>query len=393
MHYSNAIPGVETPSKMESFLTVLATTLCVANAQLISRGNTTLNSPASLQSNLTRYAILDNDWSPTAFIPYLLALGAGMEVLGLASGTADTWVDQTTLHGLAILERGNLSCIPVVKGETYPLIQTYQRFQLWQQLWGSVEWQGAFAPENLTAQSLGNDPTGNDSSQISRSAFIEGYPNISALEGYSAAQFMVEQVHKYPGQVSIYSAGSLTNIATAIRLDSTFASTAKELVIMGGYVDLNLYQLQSAQAEDIGSDINFLIDPEAAHIAVTAPFPSITIAGNVANQQYLSQSMLDRITSNDNAYAQLMKGYDIAFPLWDETAAAILAFPDLVTSQVKAYMDVNTAFDCPDLGRTHLWSKEFAPSHTREVDYVLGINQTAFFEHVEQVLMDPASCR
>ena len=87
---------------MESFLTVLATTLCVANAQLISRGNTTLNSPASLQSNLTRYAILDNDWSPTAFIPYLLALGAGMEVLGLASGTADTWVDQTTLHGVSL---------------------------------------------------------------------------------------------------------------------------------------------------------------------------------------------------------------------------------------------------------------------------------------------------
>ena len=107
---------------------------------------------------------------------------------------------------LAILEKGNLSCIPVVKGETYPLIQTYQRFQIWQQLWGSLTWQGVFAPENLTAQSLGNDPTGNDPSQISKSAFIEGYPNTTALEGYTAAQFMVEQVHKYPGQVSIYSA-------------------------------------------------------------------------------------------------------------------------------------------------------------------------------------------
>lgn len=94
----------------------------------------------------------------------------------------------------------------MVKGETYPLIQTYQRFQLWQQLWGSLLWQGAFAPENLTAQSLGNDPTGNDPSRISRSAFTEGFPNTTALEGYSAAQFMVEQVHKYPGQVSIYSA-------------------------------------------------------------------------------------------------------------------------------------------------------------------------------------------
>lgn len=379
---------------MKSLLTILASTLCLANARLISRDNATINPSASLQSNSTRYAILDNDWGSTAFIPYLLALGAGMEVLGLASDTANTWVDQTTLHGLAILERGNLSsCIPVVKGETYPLIQTYQRFQLYQQLWGSLEWQGVFAPQNLTAQSLGNDPTGDDPSQISKSAFKEGYPNTTVLEGYSAAQFMVEQVHKYPGQVSIYSAGSLTNIAAAIRLDSTFARAAKELVIMGGYVDLNLYQLQSPLAQDIGSDINFLVDPEAAHIAVTAPFPSITIAGNVANQQYLSQSMLDRITSSsDNAYARLMEGYDISLPLWDETAAAIMAFPDLVTSEVKAYADVNTAFDGPDLGRTHLWSREFAPGHTREVSYVLGINQTAFFERVEQVLITPPSC-
>ena len=162
---------------------------------------------------------------------------------------------------------------------------------------------------------------------------------------------------------------------------------------MGGYVDLNLYQLQSAKAQNLGSDINFLVDPEAAHIAVTAPFPSITVAGNVANQQYLSQSMLNRIiTSSDAPYAQLMKAYDISNPLWDETAAAIMAFPDLVTGQVKAYMDVNTAFDCPDLGRTHLWSKEFAPGHTREVRYVLNVNQTAFFEHVEQVLVNPPSC-
>lgn len=113
------------------------------------------------------------------------------------------------LSQLALLEIGNLSsCIPVVQGETYPLIQTYQRFQIYQQLWGGLEWQGVFAPENLTAQAEGNDPTGDDPSQISNSAFIEGYPNTTALEGYTAAQYMIEQVHKYPGQVSIYSAVS-----------------------------------------------------------------------------------------------------------------------------------------------------------------------------------------
>ena len=113
------------------------------------------------------------------------------------------------LAQLALLEIGNLSsCVPVVQGETYPLIQTYQSFQTYQQLWGSLEWQGVFAPENLTAQAAGNDPTGNDPSQISKSAFIEGFPNTTALKGYTAAQYMIEQVHKYPGEVSIYSAVS-----------------------------------------------------------------------------------------------------------------------------------------------------------------------------------------
>ena len=162
---------------------------------------------------------------------------------------------------------------------------------------------------------------------------------------------------------------------------------------MGGFVDLNLYQLTSSLAQDIGSDINFLVDPEAAHIAVTAPFPSITIAGNVANQQYLTQSQLNQITnSSDNAYAQLMSDYEIDLPLWDETAAAIMAYPELVTRSVEAYMDVNTAFDCPDLGRAHLWSKEFAPSHTRSVHYVTAIDQDSFFQKVESVLANPGGC-
>lgn len=78
----------------------------------------------------------------------------------------------------------------MVKGETYPLIQTDQRFQPRQQFQGSVEWQGVFALENMTAQSLENDHTGNDPSSIPESAFKEGYPNITTLEGASAAQFM-----------------------------------------------------------------------------------------------------------------------------------------------------------------------------------------------------------
>lgn len=120
-------------------------------------------------------------------------------------------------YQLALLEIGELSCIPVVKGVTNPFVQTYQRFQQWQRSWGKLEWQGVFLPENLTAQASGFDPTGPDPNQISRSALIEGYPNTTALKGSTAAQYMIDQVHKYPGQVSIYSAVSLS-IALEVRV-------------------------------------------------------------------------------------------------------------------------------------------------------------------------------
>lgn len=72
---------------------------------------------------------------------------------------------------------------------------------------------------------------------------MAGFPNTTVLEGTNAAMFMVEQVRKYPGQVSIYAAGGLTNVALAVRLDDDFARNAKELVIMGGYLDVNMLQV------------------------------------------------------------------------------------------------------------------------------------------------------
>jgi inosine-uridine nucleoside N-ribohydrolase len=104
--------------------------------------------------------------------------------------------------------------------------------------------QGVFAPYSATAEALVADPTsGTDPNRIEKAAFVEGFPNITALPAEVAAKFMVEQVRKYPGQVSIFAAGGLANVALAIRLDEEFASLAKELVVMGGCVDVNMLQV------------------------------------------------------------------------------------------------------------------------------------------------------
>ena len=335
---------------------------------------------------------MNNDWGSTAMIPFLFALSANMTLLGLTGATGNTWALQSSLHGLALLEHGNLTCVPVALGQYYPITMTEARFNAWTQAWGTLDWDGVFAPENLTAESLGNDPTGGDPSRISKSAFIEGYPNTTFI-GQSAAEFMVEQVHKHPGKVSIYSAGPLSNVAAAVRMNTTFASNAKELVVMGGYVDLNLLQVTSAFNQDLGSDINFIVDPEAAHIAITADFPSITIVGNVANSIYLSNATVQNITSKTpNLYSDLLKDYYLTLPLWDETAAAIMAYPELVTHSIEVYMDVSTAYDSPFYGRTYIWGDDFKPAHTRKVNYVLELDKDKYFEKLDLALGYPPTC-
>lgn len=130
---------------------------------------------------------------------------------------------------------------------------------------------------NATAEAMGADPSSGDPNRIIRGAFFEGYPNSTVDKSTNAANFMVQSVRKYPGQVSIYSAGSLTNIALAVRMDSEFASLAKELIVMGGYVDTMFFEASGDYLQsDINSDINLMIDPEAAKIALTADFPKVT---------------------------------------------------------------------------------------------------------------------
>lgn len=79
-----------------------------------------------------------------------------------------------------------------------------------------------------------------------------------------------------------------------------------------------------------------MIDPEASKIALTADFPNITIAGNVANQVFPSQEFADEVYSVPNPYSKLFHDYyDLSFPFWDETAAALMVDPSLATNQTS----------------------------------------------------------
>ncbi|KAM3424068.1 hypothetical protein BST61_g11381 [Cercospora zeina] len=376
--------------KLLSFLTAIscgAGIVAAAPSQQLKR-----------QLNTTKgKVILDNDWSTTGFIPILQAVKAGWDVLGVLSDTSDTWALQAGLHALATLEVGDLDCIPVYRGSDYPILNTPTLFQTWEEVHGVLPWEGAFKPENLTNEAQGNDPTSGDPNRVSKSAFSEGFPNTTFASSISAAEFLVQQVRKYPGEISIYSAGALTNIALAIRLDPNFAKNAKELVIMGGYLDVNLLQTTgSVLLADINSDINLIIDPEAAKIALTASFPNITITSSVTNTIPITQTFLDDVIKIENPYTRLYHDYaSTEFPFWDETAAAIMLDPTVVTNSTKFYVDVDTSYASPSYGNIRAYQKALAPKKQalREVNYVLEIDADRVQESIKTALQYPPNCK
>lgn len=95
----------------------------------------------------------------------------------------------------------------------------------------------------MTEEAEGSDPSGLNVTRIVSAAFLEGYPTTTPLAGIDALTFMIEMVHKYPGEVEIYAAGAMTNIALAIKQNATFASNCKGIVIQEGYLDVNLLQV------------------------------------------------------------------------------------------------------------------------------------------------------
>ncbi|KAJ4393106.1 hypothetical protein N0V93_002313 [Gnomoniopsis smithogilvyi] len=340
--------------------------------------------------------ILDNDWSTAGFLTYLMALNEGWDVLGIVGDTGDSWALQTSLHGLATLEVGGLSsCIPVYKGSDYPLVNTPELFQTWEDLHGDLAWQGAFAPENATLEALGNDPTSGDPERVVKSAFYEGYPN-GTLAGNHSAEWMVEQVRKYPGEIVIYSGGALTNIALAVRLDPDFASLAKELVIMGGYLDVTLLTTSGSTLQaDLNSDINLKIDPEGAKVALTADFKKITIVGNAANQVFPDQAYLDEVYEVKNGYTQLFYDhYGTEFPFWDETALFSVLNPSNVLNSTTFYLDVDTAYSSPYYGNIIGYQEALKPraQSLRLVDFVYEVDGDKLKSTIKNSLQYPKTC-
>src|SRR5215470_15334673 len=195
------------------------------------------------------------------------------DVLGITTVSGDQWVKEETQHTLRMLELDGRTDVPVYQGAEFPLINSKEESERWEAMYGKFEYKGAWTDKFKANRSIIFEMPYHEPDVVPPMA--EGEPKIKAQPG-TAAEFIIQMVHKYPGEVVLWAGGPLTNFALALKLDPEVATLAKEFVLMGG----GLYADKGAidpGAIDARREFNWWFDPEAARIVLRAPWKKLTI--------------------------------------------------------------------------------------------------------------------
>lgn len=275
-----------------------------------------------------------------------------VKLLGVTVVVGDGWRDEETAHALRLLELMGRTDIPVVPGARAPLWRTKEWTRMAARSYGKAGWMGAWR-DNYPERTFAELPP-----------LREGSP-VTKPSGEGAAQFLVRMVREHPHQVTIFAAGPLTNIATAIRLDPEFPQLAEQLVLMGG--SLNPVTEEPEWTNNPRHEFNFWFDPEAASITLRAPWKRIGITTIDASlQTRIDPEVLDGLAGADSPAARYLQKY-ITRPVqgigqfaWDELAAVTMLDPDVVRHEKFLYIDVNTDHGA-GYGDTLTWSEQMKP--------------------------------
>ncbi|SCV04765.1 LAME_0H21066g1_1 [Lachancea meyersii CBS 8951] len=300
-------------------------------------------------SAIAEVFIVDND-TPTA-LQVLLPLAAGKQVLGITTNLGDYDTEAATYEAAMALSTGNLtSCIPVYRGAEQPLVFDNNTYHLWQDLYGEIVWQGAWGTDY--------------ESPVPANASFEYNKTVGA------PQWIMDTVKNSEENVTIVAAGTMTNLALALAQWPGMAEKVK-LVIMGGFVDAQIAQVTGGDLiNDLYSDFNLMIDPEAAQTALTAPWKELVIVGNISSQVFPTQDLFNELIAQSGGLTAIKNtaalGYvqetvgngtvpSFNLPYWDEVASAIATSPEIVTGSYEAYVSVDTTFSSPFYGSLRMY--------------------------------------
>ncbi len=110
-------------------------------------------------------------------------------------------------------------------------------------------------------------------------------PQSRAIEQH-ACDFMIEQIMRSEGDISIVAAGPLTNVAAALRREPALESKIKQIVIMGGGRFGNITP---------AAEFNIWQDAEAAKIVFDSPVKKVMCGLDLTYQALATKEVMEKI--------------------------------------------------------------------------------------------------
>ncbi|TBL80167.1 nucleoside hydrolase [Paenibacillus thalictri] len=271
---------------------------------------------------MNKKVILDVDTGVDDALGILLAIRSGeLDILGITTVNGNVSLEQATVNTCKILQLAGAEHIPVVKGADRPMIRsTYFEHRI-----------------------HGKDGLG---------GALKDMPVNKQVEDGHAVDFIIDQVRRYPGEVTLVMTAPLTNLAIAIMKYPELVRQVKEVVVMGGVV------------RDFGNvtptaEYNIYVDPEAAKLVFKAGFSPLTLVGlDVTRKALLTEEHIASLGDSPLAHyvkestADYMQRYYErngvrACALHDPLAVGVALNRELVTAK-PYYVDVETRSELCD---------------------------------------------
>lgn len=208
---------------------------------------------------MTHKIIIDTDPGiDDAMAVLYAAQEPGIELMGLTSIFGNVTVEQATRNALRLVEMAGLD-IPVAQGCARPLIA------------------GPFPPGHHVH---GDEGFGTYPAQ---------QPQGQAVD-LDAADFLIAKAAEFKGELIVCPIGPLTNIATAIQRDPSFAQNVKKIVLMGG-------SLREGGNITPHAEANFYHDPHAAQIVMAADCEVTMVGLDVTHRTWATREDMAEIAA------------------------------------------------------------------------------------------------
>lgn len=252
-------------------------------------------------------------------ITLLTLLGrSDVQLLGVSTTHGNAPLSATTHNARALLKLAQRENVPVYAGALDPLVR-----------------EPVYAPQIHGVSGLGGVPLPSPTMPV---------------RSEHAALALIRQLCAQPNEITLLATGPLTNLALAERLRPGVLREAKQIIVMGGSLEVGAPRLGNTTPS---AEFNAYADPHAFHVALHAGAKLFLIGLNLTRQVQVTRARAQQLAAVGSAAAQtcaaLLDDYldrigklgQAVGALHDPCTAALMLAPELFEWE-EARVDILT---------------------------------------------------